>query len=196
MESTDRHEVESPSAASFAARREVFDLIQAELARRGFSNSTPLRPDDLMLQSILPLRLLHNQLAVKKIRFDRYRREIIFEVWSPQEPLIPPFGIGVRDNPNLIAACVAQLSENPVFYFREDTGVTPGKSPPQIKPAILAKPGTPSTLTMFGQNVRITMSVLPLQSGTKGQCIFVRDASTGRVLKAEVTDQNLLQANF
>jgi flagella basal body P-ring formation protein FlgA len=49
---------------------------------------------------------------------------------------------------------------------------------------------------MFGQNVRVTTTVNPLQPGSKGQRILVRDTTTARVLKAEVVDQGLLQTNF
>ena len=64
------------------------------------------------------------------------------------------------------------------------------------KPPVLAKPGTPATLIMLGQNVRITTTVDPLQPGSKGQRILVRDTTTARVLNAEVVDEGLLQTNF
>jgi flagella basal body P-ring formation protein FlgA len=49
---------------------------------------------------------------------------------------------------------------------------------------------------MWGQNVRITTTVVPLQPGVKGQTILVRDATTARVMTAEVVDEGLLQTRF
>ena len=49
---------------------------------------------------------------------------------------------------------------------------------------------------MLGQNVRITTTVVPLQPGSKGQCILVRDPATARVMTAEVVDEGLLQTSF
>jgi len=64
------------------------------------------------------------------------------------------------------------------------------------KPPVLVKPGRPATLVMLGQNVRITTTVEPLQPGSKGQCILVRDLTTSRVLSAEVLGEGLLQASL
>ena len=64
------------------------------------------------------------------------------------------------------------------------------------KAPVLAKPGTLATLIMLGQNVRITTSADPLQPGSKGQCILVRESSTARVMKAEVIAEGLLADQF
>ncbi len=64
------------------------------------------------------------------------------------------------------------------------------------KAPVLAKPGRPATLVMLGQNVRITTTVVPLQPGSKGQCILVRDLATARVMTAEVVDEGLLRTSF
>ena len=69
-------------------------------------------------------------------------------------------------------------------------------SPARSKPPVLAKPGKPATLVMLGQNVRITTTVVPLQPGSKGQRILVRDPATARVMTAEVVDEGLLQTSF
>lgn len=65
-----------------------------------------------------------------------------------------------------------------------------------MKLPVLAKPGRPATLIMLGQNVRITTTVLPLQPGSKGQSILVRDPATARVMRAEVVDEGLLRTSF
>jgi flagella basal body P-ring formation protein FlgA len=69
-----------------------------------------------------------------------------------------------------------------------------GKSTSKLP--VLAKPGRFATLVMLGQNIRITTTVLPLQPGSKGQRILVRDPDTQRVMSAEVVDEGLLQAGF
>jgi flagella basal body P-ring formation protein FlgA len=49
---------------------------------------------------------------------------------------------------------------------------------------------------MLGQDARITLTVVPLQPGGKGQTILVRDVSTAQVMAAEVVDAGLLQSRF
>jgi flagella basal body P-ring formation protein FlgA len=78
----------------------------------------------------------------------------------------------------------------------DQSGLSQGAGVVRSKPPVLAKPGTLATLTMFGQNVRVTTTVVPLQPGAKGQSILVRDVSSERVITAEVVDVNLLQVRF
>jgi flagella basal body P-ring formation protein FlgA len=49
---------------------------------------------------------------------------------------------------------------------------------------------------MQGQNMRITTTVVPLEPGSKGQTIRVRDVVTARVMTAEVVDEGLLRTSF
>jgi flagella basal body P-ring formation protein FlgA len=49
---------------------------------------------------------------------------------------------------------------------------------------------------MFGHNSRITTTVIPLESGSKGQVIRVRDPANARLLTAEVVAEGLLQTSF
>jgi flagella basal body P-ring formation protein FlgA len=49
---------------------------------------------------------------------------------------------------------------------------------------------------MLGHNSRITMTVIPLESGSKGQLIRVRDPANERLLTAEVVAEGLLRASF
>jgi flagella basal body P-ring formation protein FlgA len=49
---------------------------------------------------------------------------------------------------------------------------------------------------MLGENVRITATVIPLQPGSKGQRILVRELTTARVMNAEVVDEGLLRTSF
>jgi flagella basal body P-ring formation protein FlgA len=49
---------------------------------------------------------------------------------------------------------------------------------------------------MLGENMRITTTVVPLQPGTKGQRILVRDPTTARIVAAEVVSEGLLQTRF
>ena len=71
-----------------------------------------------------------------------------------------------------------------------------GVSRTRIKAPVLAKPGKPATLVMLGENVRITATVIPLQPGSKGQRILVRELTTARVMNAEVVDEGLLRTSF
>ena len=136
-------------------------------------------------------------LLVKKIGFDPLRRETVFELWASQEPQYLPFEVTTRRDPRslglatgmgLVEAGGGHQTESPT------TGQRGGSD--RSKPPVLAKPGTPATLIMLGQNVRITTTVVPLQPGSKGQCILVRDTTTARVMNAEVVDEGLLQTSF
>jgi len=76
------------------------------------------------------------------------------------------------------------------------TALNPAARPAPAPAPVLARPGTSATLIMVGQNLRITTAVVPLQPGVQGQCIFVRDLATSRVMKAEVVGAGVLQASL
>ena len=178
------------------SRQEIFQAIQDELDRRGISKQGKLRPDDLNIQSTVPALLVDKGLQVKKIRYDPFRREIVFEIWDSQEPWVLPFEVTLRDNSELISRLAGGLADADASVQTVSPTVGKGVGPVRSQPPILATPGTLATVIMLGQNVRITITVAPLQPGVRGQIILVRDVSCGRVMTAEVLDQNLLQMRF
>jgi hypothetical protein len=181
------------------SRQEIFQAIQKDLAQRGISRRAELQPGDLNIQSSVPVLRVDMGLQVKKLEFDPIRREVVFELWTSHEPQYLPFHVTTRRDPQTFGLTARPEwglgeagEESRNGYPAKARGVSrvPAKSP------VLAKPGTPMTLVMLGQNIRITTTVDPLQPGIKGQCILVRDPATMRVMNAEVVDEGLLRTSF
>ena len=181
------------------SRREIFQAIQNHLAQMGISGRGELRPEDLNIQSSVPALKVDTGLIVKNIRFNPLRRETVFELWASQEPQYLPFEVTTRRDPRIFGLASGMgwgLTETGWGLQTESPTTGQAGSPDRSKPPVLAKPGTPATLIMLGQNVRVTTTVEPLQPGSKGQRILVRDTTTARVMNAEVVDEGLLQTSF
>jgi hypothetical protein len=184
------------------SRREIFQAIQNDLAQMGISGWGELRPGDLRIQSSVPVLKDDMGLQVKRIGFDPIRRELVFELWASHEPQYLPFEVTTRRDPQSLGltpqpAWKVGEAGAPSNGFRDGNPVIgQGMSRTRSKPPVLAKPGRPATLVMLGQNVRITTTVVPLQPGSKGQCILVRESTTARVMRAEVVDEGLLRTSF
>jgi len=181
------------------SRREIFQAIQNDLAQMGISGAEELRPGDLKIQSSVPVLNEDMGLQVKRIGFDPIRRETIFELWASHEPQYLPFEVTTQRDPQRLG-----LPPRPEWKLGEAGGesrngnpaIGQGVSRPRFKPPVLAKRGRPATLVMLGQNVRITTTVVPLEPGSKGQRILVRDPATGHVMTAEVVDEGMLRTSF
>lgn len=178
------------------SRMEIFQAIQNNLAQRGISGRGGLRPGDLKIQSSVPVVKVEMGLQVKTIRYDPIRRETVLELWTSQEPQYLPFEVTTRRDPQSWGLGLV-LAGMPVDAGRGGRPtISHGGSRAASKPPVLAKPGRPATLVMLGQNVRITTTVVPLQPGSKGECILVRESTTARVMTAEVVDEGLLRTSF
>jgi hypothetical protein len=178
------------------SRQEIFQVIQSDLARRTTSTKGDLRPDDLRIQSSVPVLSSEMGLEVKKVSFDPIRRETVFQLWASQEPQYLPFEVTTRRVPQSLGLdqlWAASAVETDMADNRTN-GRSAGRA--AYKPPVLAKPGSLATLIMLGQNVRITISVVPLQAGTKGQRILVRDPAASLVRSAEVVGEGLLQCSL
>jgi hypothetical protein len=181
------------------SHREIFQAIQDGLARIGISGKAGLQLADLRIQSTVPVLREDMGLKVERIGFDPLRRETVFKLWTSLQPQYLPFEVTTRRDPQswgLTSELAAKLAENQGTNRAVSRVIGQGGSRPVTKPIMLAQPGAPATLIMLGQNVRITTTVVPLQPGTKGQSILVRDLTTARVMTAEVIDQDLLQTRF
>lgn len=184
------------------SRRDIFQAIQSDLAMMGVSTREGLRPEDLNIQSSLPSLRVDMGLEVKKVQYNPLRREVVFELWASHEPQYLPFTVTTRRDPQSLGltslsgwrpADAGGLSSE----SRTESQATGQRtSRAGVMPPVLVKPGRPATLVMLGQNVRITTAVVPLQPGSLGQSILVRDLTTARVLKAEVVDVGLLRTSF
>jgi len=206
------------------SRGEIFQAIHDDLAQRGIPGANALRPQDLRIQLAVPVSVKEAGLKVTQIGFDPIRRETVFELWTSQEPQLLPFHVATRWEPKdpqpgtkqeegIASAGVEAASEDgrgdlgrwnvistalPGFRARGPVSASfplPEKTKP-VRPPTLAKPGQPATLVMLGHNLRITTTVIPLDPGSKGQCIRVRDPATDRVMRAEVISEGLLGISF
>ena len=134
-----------------------------------FGARAELQPEDLKIQSSVPVLRDDMGLKVKRIGFDPLRRETVFELWASLEPQYLPFEVTTRRDPQISGLTTGMGLGKGVGDTRTESPTT-GQGADRIssKPPVLAKPGTPATLVMLGQNVRITTTVVPLQPGGKG----------------------------
>jgi hypothetical protein len=194
-----RHQAASEIAPHSLSRREIYQAIQNYLQQMGTASRGNLRLEDLRIQSPVPGLKEDAGLEVKKISFDPLRRAVVFELWTSHEPQYLPFTVTTRSDPALWGM-PQLLNESTSDAGKESNGETPnsGKAADVTsrKQPVLVKPGRPATLVMQGPNLRVTTTVVPLQPGIKGQTIMVRDATTARVMRAEVVDEGLLQAGL
>lgn len=194
-----RHQGVSEVAPHSPSRREIYQAIQNYLQQMGTASRGNLRAEDLRIQSSVSGRNENAGLEVKKISFDPLRQAVIFELWASHEPQYLPFAVTTRRDP-AIWGMPQLLNGSTSDAGKGSNGETPnsGKAADVTsrKQPVLVKPGRPATLVMQGPNLRVTTTVVPLQPGIKGQTIMVRDATTARVMRAEVVDEGLLQAGL
>ncbi len=189
----------TPRQRPSISRLEILQAIQSALGRAGASGGQALQPEDLKIQSVLPTLKTDMGLQVKKITYNPLRRETVFEIRATREPQYLPFEVTTRrDPPSLgLTSCPGWTGEK-TGLESQTARQTAGQGATGIaaKPPILAKPGRPAILIMLGENVRITTTVVPLQPGSKGQRILVRDVTSARVTRAEVVGEGLLRASL
>lgn len=177
---------------------EVFQAIADEFGRRGIHLGQVLQPGDLRIQAMVPAPDggYKAALAVTRMRYDAIRREVVFEIRDTRQPQYLPFQVTTRRDPQSLGLASLEGWDSAASGVGTKDEASGRLKKDRIKAPVLAKPGIPATLVILGQHVRITMTVDPLQPGSKGQAIRVRDLATGRVLMGEVMDQGQLQAGL
>jgi len=207
-------------------RSEILQAIHAALGRQGFVDMENLRLEDLKLQTVVRVTQEDAGLQVKKIEFDPVRGETRFRLWTSTEPHLLPFQVMANWHPLVpVLVAQRDLGPRDVVSgadFRlERRMATPWLGQPALTPeelaghrarrriragevvtremfqaTALAVPGKPAKLVVERRNLRILITVVPLQPGFKGQCIRVRDLATHRIMKAEVVAAGLLRATY
>jgi hypothetical protein len=177
------------------ARLEILRAITDDLARKGISWGRELRADDLTVQAFVPGVTGDDQLRVKSLRVDPYRSKLVFELCALNHSQFLPFTATIPMDRELNSRLATVRAAAGIVQARSPI-TNRMVNPVSPKAPVLVRPGTIATLLMLRQNARITTAVIPLQPGTKGQRILVRDVSSGRVMTVEVVDQNLLQTSF
>jgi hypothetical protein len=185
--------IDTARALPPVSREEIFQAIQDDLARRGVVGREALRPGDLIIQSAVPALKKDAGLRARSIRYDRIRRETVFQLWASREPEYLPFDVTTRLTPESWGW--ASLAEGQPSGAGAAAAGGAGH-PAKTRPPVLVKPGTPATLTIQGENVRVTTTVDPLQPGIQGQRILVREVASGQLMNAEVVDAGMLEASL
>jgi len=188
----------TPSMPRHISRADILQAIQSGLAQRGFAEGEKLQPGDLDIQATPPVLTEDVGLQLMRMGFDPIRRETVFELRASLAPQYLPFEVRIHDDHARFSTRFRPGARNGATDGAGTNRLTLNPSANQ-DPSIhrvLAKPGRSATLLMLGQNVRITTTVVPLQPGSRGQSILVRDPSTQRVMRAEVVDDGLLETTF
>jgi hypothetical protein len=163
---------------------EIARAIEAALNEEGFSGNGPLNPGNVELEA--PVLVTRDDLGLKatRLEYDRLEHRAVFRLWASKEPHLLPFYVSVDSLPgaDLLAG----------------RGALSGKSVMRgsAQPRVLVKPGKPVRMLGEGRNFRFSTIVVPLQPGRKGEIIRVRERGTRRLLKAEVTGEGILKAQF
>jgi Chaperone for flagella basal body P-ring formation len=120
-------------------------------------------------------------LEVTEIRFDAVQRVTRFRLWTSNEPENLPFYVALPGNLKGATTPVRHSAQAAVGAQKASIG--PGVAPGAV---LLVSAGVAARLLIEGANYRITSTVVPLQSGSLGQTIRVRDPVTRKILNVKV----------
>ena len=196
------------STRSAIFRDAVLQAIRTDLIRQGIPESMDMQPEDLKIQMAAPVPGEDMGLQVKRMEFDSIRHQTIFQLWNSKQPQFLPFQVTTRWEPREPRPAQADSKIGALAgWIRQDVSLrgtqrsvpaetSRGIASTRVRPPAFVRPGHPATLIILGHNFRITTSVVPLATGSKGQRIRVRDAASGRVFIADVIAEGLLQTSF
>lgn len=208
------------------SREEVFRAIRRSLEQNGLADRLSLIGKDLELKAPVLVTEDDPGLQVTRIEFDPVRRQTQFRLRLLNEPRVRPFYVMAPLRialPTLVARrdlSSGELSSETDFRMEDRVRAQDLKQPQvrpeqlagkivrrpiqagqavnsgMFRPQILAETGKPATMLIEGQRFRITMPVIPLQHGVRGQKIRVRSVATKRIFEAEVVAAGLLHKIF
>lgn len=134
-------------------------------------------------------------LRVVAITADPLRGETDFRVVAANEPKLVPFLIAL---PARLATPGGPRRWSLSAPAAPAHSAASGALRPLARSSaiFLVRPDRPARLTIFGAGFRAALSVRPLELGSRGEVIRVRDLLTRRVLKGEVTGRDQLAARY
>jgi hypothetical protein len=198
---------------------EIRTAIESFLDAEGLPNLRTPNQDALNFQA--PVFVTKDDPGLKVIRLepDRVRRQVRFLLWTSKEPQVLPFyvtaealpksparesliplEVGPEANPrgNLERLWKAEAEGLAALQRGGRYGVVGQKAALGLQlalpPVLLVMRGKAAKLVLETQSLRMTALVTPLESGSKGQIIRVKNPDTQRVFRAEVVGAGLLAA--
>jgi len=210
-------------ARTVVLRQRILGTIRAEVLRRTSPEPVTVEESDLQIQACPPQKVYDSEFVIKRAEYDAVRDVTVFWLASSQASNIPPLIVTVHKQRSMrvlvakrdlrngqpvsiddlvevtqssgnVLSPAAGLAGTGPSQFRTEARRTAVKN--QGGSVLLVKVGMPSELVISGKNFRGTMTVIPLESGGRGQELRVREPGTQRVLRARVTDANQLEQIF
>jgi len=211
---------------SRALKQRILGTIREEVLRRTASDPVTLEEHDLQIQACPHQGVDDSEFVIKGAEYDAARDITVFWLSSSQRGNILPSLIvtvhkqrsmrvlvakhqlrsgqavsmddlveATQSSGNLLlpAAGLRGTVPNPV---RADPAAKEPASKTNPNAVLLVKVGMPSELVTRGKNFRGSMTVIPLESGKRGQELRVRDPGTRQILRARVTNVNQLEEIF
>lgn len=213
-------------ASSAALQQRILRAIQQEVMRRTAPDTVMVGDQDLQIQACPPQALADSDLLIKQAEYDVARDVTVFWLVSAKSGnVLPPLMVTVhkqRSMPMMVAKRDLRggeaVSMNDFVAATQSSGnillpasrlwaaipspisSDPAPKKPAIKatpnPVLLVKVGIPAELIVLGKNFKGGMTVIPLESGGRGDELRVRDPGTRNVLRARVTSVNQLEQIF
>jgi len=177
---------------------EIFGVIRDHLSRQGMPAAETLAPKDLRVQLAVQVAKGDTDVRVRRMIFDPIRHETRFQLWTPRDPGRPPFEVAAPwEMPGLEPAHPGASREVPAAWRVADSAKPLAQArTTKVRPKALVRLGRPATLVMLGNNTRITMTVVPLETGAQGEQIRVRNPANAHILAAEVVAEGLVRCNY
>ena len=213
-------------ARSAALRQRMLGVIQQEVTRRTAPDTVMVEEQDLEIQACPQQGLVDSEFVIKEAEYDAARDITVFWLASSQKGnVLPPLIVTVHTRRSMKMMVANRdlrsgqaVSKNDFVETTQSSGnilvpaarlwgtisnptsTDQAAKKPTVKDnptaVLLVKVGMPAELVVLGKNFRGSMTVIPLESGGRGEELRVRDPGTRNVLRARVTSINQLEEIF
>ncbi|MGB2643741.1 MAG: flagella basal body P-ring formation protein FlgA [Candidatus Acidiferrum sp.] len=169
------------------SRQEVFEAVQAALARNSQAGVYSLRPADIALQTAVRVPPGDAGLQVTQIAFDSSMGCLRFRLRARRAPSVLPFYATASVESSFVEKTATRHVVSVAAHAA--SGIT------TLAP-ILVTAGGLARLYIHTANMNMLLEVRPLQRGRLGEVIRVQLPGTGRTLQARVTGEESLDATL